>query len=55
MTLPLFICPDVAVAESGSTLTVTGDEARHATAVRRVRAGEQIISPTAGAPSRPSR
>jgi len=42
MTLPMFICPDVASAEPGSTLTVTGEEAHHASVVRRIRVGEQV-------------
>lgn len=42
MSLHMFICPDVVGAEPGDTVAFTGDEARHASAVRRVRAGEHI-------------
>lgn len=42
MTLPMFFCADVSSAEPGSTLTVTGEEAHHASVVRRIRVGEQV-------------
>ena len=42
MTLPMFICPEVAGAENGATLTITGEEAHHAAVVRRIRVGEQV-------------
>ena len=43
MTDPLFLVPDRLVgARAGDVLTVTGDEARHAVVVRRVRTGEWV-------------
>ena len=41
--MPLhFITPDATDADPGGTLTITGAEAHHAAAVRRVRPGEQV-------------
>ena len=45
MTDPLFLVPDAAQvsgARPGDVVTVTGDEARHAVVVRRVRPGETV-------------
>jgi 16S rRNA (uracil1498-N3)-methyltransferase len=42
MTLPMFVCPEVAGAENGAILTITGEEAHHAAVVRRIRVGEQV-------------
>jgi 16S rRNA (uracil1498-N3)-methyltransferase len=42
MTLPVFLGP-VTGAEVGDSVTVTGDEARHAVVVRRIRVGEQVV------------
>jgi 16S rRNA (uracil1498-N3)-methyltransferase len=38
----MFVCPDVAGATVGSILSIRGDEARHASVVRRIREGEHI-------------
>ena len=42
MTLPVFLGPVTGV-EVGDSVTVTGDEARHAVVVRRTRVGEQVV------------
>lgn len=42
MSLPVFHLPELAGAVSGGTVELTGDEARHATVVRRIRVGEQV-------------
>lgn len=42
MSLPVFVVADAAAAVVGATLTVDGDEGRHATTVRRIRPGERI-------------
>jgi 16S rRNA (uracil1498-N3)-methyltransferase len=42
MSLPVFHLPDLAGARVGGSVELTGDEARHAGVVRRIRAGEQI-------------
>ena len=42
MSLPVYLCPSVAGAATGSVLTVEGDEARHAVVVKRTRVGEQV-------------
>jgi 16S rRNA (uracil1498-N3)-methyltransferase len=42
MSLPVYLCPAVAGAATGSLLTVEGDEARHAVVVKRTRVGEQV-------------
>lgn len=43
MSLPVFHVPDVAVAVAGGEVEVTGEEARHAVVVRRLRIGEQVV------------
>lgn len=49
MTLPLFLAGPAATASPGSSLALTGEEARHASQVRRIRTGEEIyISDGAG-------
>lgn len=44
MTTPLFLLPDGALAGvvPGATVTLDGDEGRHAATVRRIRAGEAV-------------
>lgn len=43
MTLPVFHDPGVADAAVGEEVVLTGDEARHAAVVRRIRPGEHIV------------
>ena len=43
MSLPVHLVPSLAGVAAGSTVEVTGDEAHHAVAVRRLRAGEQVV------------
>jgi len=42
MSLPVFHLPDLGGARVGGTVELVGDEARHATVVRRIRVGEQV-------------
>lgn len=42
MSLPVFLAPVTGV-RVGDTVTVTGDEARHAVVVRRLREGERVV------------
>ncbi len=42
MTLPVFVAPVHGVL-AGATVTLEGDEARHAAVVRRIRVGEQVV------------
>ncbi len=42
MSLPFHLVPDLGGACIGDVVTVEGDEAHHAVAVRRLRAGEQV-------------
>jgi 16S rRNA (uracil1498-N3)-methyltransferase len=42
MSLPVFVHPGVAGCVAGDLVEVTGDEARHAVVVRRIRPGEQV-------------
>ena len=42
MSLPFHLVPDLASARVGDSLTIEGDEAHHAVAVRRLRVGEQV-------------
>jgi 16S rRNA (uracil1498-N3)-methyltransferase len=42
MSLPVFHLPDLAGAVVGGSVELTGDEARHATVVRRIRVGERV-------------
>jgi 16S rRNA (uracil1498-N3)-methyltransferase len=42
MSLPLFVHPGLASASVGHQIEVTGDEARHAVVVKRIRGGEQV-------------
>ena len=42
MSLPVFHLPDLAGARVGGAVELVGDEARHATVVRRLRVGEQV-------------
>ncbi len=51
MTLPLHLVPDLDGAAPGVVVEVDGDEAHHAVAVRRLRAGERVAL-TDGAGSR---
>ena len=43
MSLPVHLVPSLAGASVGSVVEVTGDEAHHAVAVRRLREGEQVV------------
>ena len=43
MSLPVHLVESLAGAESGSLVEVSGDEAHHAVAVRRLREGEQVV------------
>ncbi len=42
MSLPVFHHPDLAGSVAGGSVELTGDEARHAVVVRRIRVGEQV-------------
>jgi len=42
MSLPVFHLPALAGAVVGGSVELTGDEARHAVVVRRIRVGEQV-------------
>jgi 16S rRNA (uracil1498-N3)-methyltransferase len=43
MSLPVHLVPSLDGATPGTTVVVEGDEAHHAVAVRRLRAGEQVV------------
>jgi 16S rRNA (uracil1498-N3)-methyltransferase len=43
MSLPYFVHDGAAALAVGASVELTGDEGRHATAVRRLRAGEQLV------------
>ena len=43
MSLPVHLVPDLAGVGVGAEVTVEGDEAHHAVAVRRLRVGEQVV------------
>lgn len=43
MTLPFFVHARSAALAVGATVELSGDEGRHATVVRRLRVGEQIV------------
>ncbi len=43
MSLPVHAVPSLAGAAAGSVVEVTGDEAHHAVAVRRLRVGERVV------------
>ncbi|HEY0950411.1 16S rRNA (uracil(1498)-N(3))-methyltransferase [Nocardioides sp.] len=43
MSLPVHLVPDLAGVAVGAQVTVEGDEAHHAVAVRRLRVGEQVV------------
>ena len=43
MSLPVHFVPSLAGVAGGGTVEVTGDEAHHAVAVRRLRVGEQVV------------
>jgi 16S rRNA (uracil1498-N3)-methyltransferase len=43
MSLPVHLADSLAGVEVGSLVEVTGDEAHHAVAVRRLRVGEQVV------------
>lgn len=42
MTLPVFLAGSLEAVSAGATVEVTGDEARHAVVVRRIRVGERV-------------
>ena len=42
MSLPVFHLPELGGARVGGSVELTGDEARHATVVRRIRVGEDV-------------
>ncbi|MEP9385107.1 16S rRNA (uracil(1498)-N(3))-methyltransferase [Nocardioides sp. KR10-350] len=43
MSLPVHLVPSLAGVVAGDDVTVEGDEAHHAVAVRRLRVGEQVV------------
>jgi 16S rRNA (uracil1498-N3)-methyltransferase len=43
MSLPVHVVPSLAGVTSGAVVEVTGDEAHHAVAVRRLRVGERVV------------
>ncbi|HEX5918908.1 MAG TPA: RNA methyltransferase PUA domain-containing protein, partial [Nocardioides sp.] len=43
MSLPVHLVESLTGAVPGSVVEVTGDEAHHAVAVRRLREGEQVV------------
>jgi 16S rRNA (uracil1498-N3)-methyltransferase len=43
MSLPVHLVPSLAGVTTGSSVEVTGDEAHHAVAVRRLRVGEAVV------------
>lgn len=43
MSLPVHLVPDLEGVGVGSRLTIVGDEAHHAVAVRRLRVGERVM------------
>jgi 16S rRNA (uracil1498-N3)-methyltransferase len=43
MSLPVHLVPTLAGVGAGDDVTVEGDEAHHAVAVRRLRVGEQVV------------
>ena len=43
MSLPVHLADSLADVDAGSLVEVTGDEAHHAVAVRRLRAGEPVV------------
>lgn len=43
MSLPVHLVDDLGAAELGGTVEVTGDEAHHAVAVRRLAVGERVV------------
>jgi 16S rRNA (uracil1498-N3)-methyltransferase len=43
MSLPVHLVPSLTGASVGSSVTVEGDEAHHAVAVRRLRVGESVV------------
>jgi 16S rRNA (uracil1498-N3)-methyltransferase len=43
MTLPVHLVPSLTGTTVGSSVEVTGDEAHHAVAVRRLRVGESVV------------
>ena len=43
MSLPVHLVPSLDGVAPGSAVTVTGDEAHHAVAVRRLRVGERVV------------
>ena len=43
MSLPVHLVPSLGTVEPGAAVEVTGDEAHHAVAVRRLRVGEQVV------------
>jgi 16S rRNA (uracil1498-N3)-methyltransferase len=43
MTLPVHLVPSLDGVSAGATVEVTGDEAHHAVAVRRLQVGEELV------------
>jgi 16S rRNA (uracil1498-N3)-methyltransferase len=43
MSLPVHLVPSLSGVAAGSSVEVTGDEAHHAVAVRRLRVGESVV------------
>ncbi|MDI6909775.1 16S rRNA (uracil(1498)-N(3))-methyltransferase [Nocardioides sp.] len=51
MSLPVHVVPSLEGAAAGAEVTVEGDEAHHAVAVRRLRVGEQVVLTDGGGTS----
>ncbi|NYG60666.1 16S rRNA (uracil1498-N3)-methyltransferase [Nocardioides daedukensis] len=43
MSLPVHLVPSLANVAAGSSVEITGDEAHHAVAVRRLKVGERVV------------
>lgn len=43
MSAPVFLDPDLPAVSAGEVVILTGDEAHHAVAVQRLRAGEDVV------------
>jgi len=43
MSLPLFVHPGLTSVTTGDTVELSGEEARHAVVVKRIRVGEQVV------------
>ncbi len=55
MSLPVHLVESLAGVDAGDPVAVTGDEAHHAVAVRRLRVGERVqLTDGAGYPNKPT-